>query len=112
MIIVLPWPPSLNHYWRHARGQHYISARGKAYRKEVWALVPSRPRYTGRLSVSVELVPPNRRRFDVDNRMKGLLDALAYAGIYEDDEQIDVLHVRRMAVDPPGRCTVIVEHIS
>ena len=39
--------------------------------------------------------PPDRRRRDMDNYNKGLLDALTHAGIYPDDSDIDDLRVQR-----------------
>lgn len=57
---------------------------------------------TGRLSVEIDAHPPDRRRRDLDNLQKPLLDALEYAGVYEDDSQIDRLVSRRCAVASPG----------
>jgi len=67
---------------------------------------------TGRLAVTVDLYPPDKRRRDVDNSAKATLDALAHAGVYEDDSQIDDLHIRRREVVPPGRVVVTVTAID
>ena len=111
MILELPYPPSVNTYWRHARGRHYISAKGKAYREAVqWAakqgdLVADAP-MEGRLKVCVSLWMPDKRRRDLDNTMKALLDALEHADVYEDDSQIDELQIIRKEVEPPGKALV------
>jgi len=34
--LCLPYPPSVNHYWRHTRqGRHYISKAGREFRQKV-----------------------------------------------------------------------------
>lgn len=50
---------------------------------------------TGRLAVSIRVYPPDKRRRDLDNLMKCLIDALQHAGMYQDDSQIDRLLVTR-----------------
>jgi len=54
----------------------------------------------------IELFPPDRRRRDVDNAMKSLLDALAHGGAYHDDSQIARLTVQRRGVVPAGKVHV------
>ena len=98
----LRWPPSVNKYWRHARGRTYISAPGRAYRAEVaHAIIKAgSPSFgTERLSVSIRAYQPDLRRRDIDNILKSLLDALESAGLFDDDEQIDHLAVWKY---PPG----------
>lgn len=97
--IELPWPPSINHYWRHAKGRHYISLEGTTYREMVfWTTTKFRGQFkpTDRLSIHIDAYPPDRRKRDLDNVLKSLLDALQHAGIYEDDGQIDHLSIRRV----------------
>ncbi len=40
--IVLPWPPSVNRYWRTFQGRMIISQEGRAYREAVTALLMDR----------------------------------------------------------------------
>lgn len=113
--LVLPYPPTVNTYWRNWRGRMVISKEGRAYRKAVEAVVWSRENQTSfgfrRLSVSVVLMPPDRRRRDIDNTAKALLDALAHAGVYEDDGQIDRLEIERSSVEYPGYASVTITAI-
>lgn len=113
-MIVLPWPPSINHYWRHTRNGHYISQEGKAYRELVCLACAQQDIRFGpheRLMVSIEAYPPDRRRRDLDNVLKSLLDSLQCAGVYDDDSQIDFLSIRRNA-SLQGRVAVEIKSIS
>lgn len=49
-----------------------------------------------RLSLTIDAYPPDRRKRDLDNILKSLLDALQHAGIYSDDSQIDILKISRI----------------
>ena len=93
----LPYPPSVNHYYRHVGARVLISSEGRKYREAVWLAVleQGRKRHEGPVSVELLVSPPDKRRRDLDNVLKGLLDALAHAGVYEDDSQIDSLTVKR-----------------
>ena len=104
----LPLPPSLNRYYRRVGPRTLISREGRQYRKRVCALLASasaKP-LNGRLEVVVHAFAPDRRRRDLDNAMKGLLDALQHAGAYHDDSQIDELVIRRGPVVPGGKVIV------
>ena len=61
--------------------------------------------------VVVSLFQPTKRKCDIDNYMKALLDALQHAGCYDDDEQIDELHIVRMGVFKGGECRVVVNQL-
>lgn len=106
----LPYPPTVNTYWRTFRGRMIISAEGRRYREGVAAhlLASGVRRVGGRLRVSVGLHPPDRRRRDLDNAMKALLDALGGGRVYDDDSQIDRLEVTRLGVVPGGKAVVTV----
>ncbi len=96
--LTLPWAPSVNEYWHHTRtGQTYISPKGRAFRESVgWECRAKRIRkQPGRLAVSIRACPPDKRRRDLDNLGKGVLDALQHAGAYDDDGQIDDLRIYR-----------------
>lgn len=97
-MIVLPWPPSVNHYWRHVGAKVLISAKGRQYREAVcWQAQHENWKVWGnkRLAVSIEAVMPDRRRRDIDNLCKVALDSLTHAGVWCDDSQIDDLRIHR-----------------
>lgn len=62
-----------------------------------------------RLEMKVVLFPRDKRKQDIDNRIKALWDALTDAGVFDDDEQIDVLHIERGEIKKGGGCLVYIE---
>lgn len=104
----LPFPPSVNHYYRHVGYRTLISREGRAYRKHVAALVAQRrlPCLCGRLQIQVDVYPPDNRERDLDNLWKSLLDSLQHAGVYYKDSQIDKETMERMSVRPGGAVVV------
>lgn len=111
MLIILPYPPTVNTYWRRSGRNIHISKRGRKYRQAVIdAIEPlSIEMMTGRLAVAVMAYMPDKRRRDIDNILKSLLDSMNHAGVFEDDEQIDRLLVQRCGIDKPGRVEVLVK---
>ena len=96
--ITLPWPPSVNRYYRNVAGVTKISAEGRAYRAAVVNLLTesrSSPHITGPVAVEIEAHMPDKRRRDLDNLLKGLLDSLTHAGVWLDDSQVVDLRIRK-----------------
>jgi len=123
MILELPFPPSVNHYWGSrvvGSGSkkfvsRYINAKGKIYRQAVidTCLAENlRMNLTGPLACTIDLYPPCNRRRDCDNYPKAIQDSLAHAGVFEDDSQIIDLRVRMHPKKPPGCVIVTIEKIS
>jgi crossover junction endodeoxyribonuclease RusA len=110
----LPWPPSMNRYWRHVGAKTLLSRAGRKYRQAVTlrVVLAGRPRIDGRLAVEIEAFAPDRRKLDLDNRLKAILDALEHAGVYADDEQIDDLHIRRGEVRKGGALAVVIRRAA
>lgn len=94
-MLILPYPPSANRYWRHAQGRTYKSDDARTYQTAVgWQcqamqLAP----HTCPLSITVRVFRPAKRG-DLDNTAKVLLDALN-GHLYNDDSQIVELHMFR-----------------
>ncbi|MFO0916608.1 MAG: RusA family crossover junction endodeoxyribonuclease [Pirellulales bacterium] len=119
-MVVLPleiWlklPPSSNHVWRRVGNRTILSRRGRQFRKEVCDLLRSqgvRP-MSGPLEIMVDVYPPDRRRRDLDNYFKSLLDALAHGGAYHDDSQLERIVIRRRSVVPGGKVRVLIQEYS
>ncbi|WP_312277253.1 RusA family crossover junction endodeoxyribonuclease [Kosakonia cowanii] len=104
MKLTLPFPPSVNTYWRAPnkgplKGRHLISADGRKYQSAACAAIIEQLRRlpepsTEPAAVEILLFPPDARRRDIDNYNKALFDALTHAGVWEDDSQ-----VKRMLVE-------------
>ena len=97
--LFLPFPPSINSYYVKTRNGVFISASGKAYHKRVLEDIkeqcgPMKP-LTSNVHLSVVLFMPDKRKRDLDNYMKPLLDSLTRCAFYEDDSQVDQLFVYR-----------------
>lgn len=116
--ISAPLPPTINHYYKLAKGRKYITQDGQSYREVIGWLMraegchPEFPRFINeRLKVHIELFQSDRRHWDIDNRCKSLLDALQHGGAYKNDSQIDVLLVERKQAKT-SECIVTIEEIN
>jgi|SRR5271154_1691607 len=95
----LPWPPTINHYWLQRGKRKFLSERAHGFRAEVFAAF-SATRCPGfdadaRLGLSIIAYPPDKRKRDLDNLFKALLDSLEHAGVFFNDNQIDRLYIER-----------------
>jgi len=116
MELTLPYPPSVNHYYRRVGPRTLISREGREYRRTICGLLAPgggsgvrKPPLGGRIALAMDAFPPDRRRRDLDNLNKAVLDALEHAGVYADDSQIDLLLTRRREPVRGGGLTVRVE---
>jgi len=87
-------PPTVNHaYRKRGKGAGLYMTRDASAWKE-GAIYESRSCYRkqkpieGKVAVLVVYQVKSRGRWDIDNRLKALLDALTGAGIWDDDRQI------------------------
>jgi len=94
--LILPWPPSVNTYWRTFRGRMIISKPGREYRTAVAEQVVAQamPKFKGSpIKVVIEAYRPDKRRRDLDNLFKAALDSMCSAGVFDDDSQIVDLRI-------------------
>lgn len=121
LSLSLPWPPSMNTYWRHIvmgkRVATILSEEARDYRVAVaqQILVQRVPRssLTGKLAVEITVFPPDRRDRDIDNLPKGILDSLKHANVIRDDADIDDLHIVRGPLRKnAGQVQVIIREIA
>lgn len=120
--ILLPYPPSLNTGWRCVAGIIKLAKRQRLFRKAVAGRVrelladkdtPYRVMGLRKCAVDITVYPPTKRRYDLDNLAKPILDALMHAGVMEDDSQVQFLELRKGEVDKPtGSCFVIVQALG
>lgn len=113
--LCLPFPPSMNTYWRTFRGIVVLSKQGREYKNEVRTMVIEEkiPAFGDRrLAVKMVLRPRDKRQIDLDNRIKAVLDALQNAGIFTDDWQVDFLQIARGEPVKHGAIYVTIESID
>ncbi|WP_340608061.1 RusA family crossover junction endodeoxyribonuclease [Xenorhabdus bharatensis] len=92
----LPWPPTVNHYWKHSKWGHYITDKGKAYRQQIIKLIEQQNLdilTASRIKIKIIAHPPDRRRRDIDNLPKAVFDSLTHANFWVDDNQIDDMQI-------------------
>ena len=109
--LTLPFPPSINRYWRNVGPRTLISREGRQYRKSVCSQLAGRFRQpmTSTLEVELHLYPPDRRRRDWDNFQKAIWDALQHAGVYRDDSQTKKATVEMDEPDGHARAEVTIQ---
>lgn len=117
--LTVPWPPSVNRYWRHPNkgqlaGRHLISEQGRAYRtivSQAAAIHRIHRAIDFPCVVTFSAFPPDRRDRDPDNILKALLDGLTHAGVLATDS---CRVIKRLVVDwrepaSPGRIDILIE---
>lgn len=120
ITITLPYPPSVNHYWKSRvvrKGTRfvpsvYVSDVGQEYQRTVKRLLDGVPRFTGQLRVQMLVQSPDGRARDLDNILKCLLDSLTKAGVWHDDSQVASLLVVRGDQVGGGSVFVTVEELE
>lgn len=96
--VILPYPPTANLIWRHGNGRVWSTLFYKSFVAQVAiylrdALADKFEAFD-QYAVSIELFPSDRRRRDIDNPVKPLLDAITKSGLlWRDDSQIRALSV-------------------
>jgi len=100
----LPFPPSVNHTWMRGAGKRlYSNPKVKAFHKESDCILQEVKRLypaiefpiQNRLQVVIVLNERDKRRRDIDNYQKSVMDACTKCGIWDDDSQVDELIIRR-----------------
>ncbi|WP_454833518.1 RusA family crossover junction endodeoxyribonuclease [Rahnella aceris] len=113
MQLTLPFPPSVNGYWRSTRKGVLISERGRIFRSNALASIyqqlRSRPTaLLTELDVHLVLYPPTRAKRDLDNFQKALFDGLTHAGIWKDDSQVKRMTVEWGPVTKEGKAEITI----
>lgn len=113
MKLTLPFPPSVNGYWRATSTGMKISASGRSFRSNAIAAILTqlkrRPQpITVNVEVTVLLYPPDKRHRDLDNYQKALFDSLTHAGVWVDDRQIKRFTVEWGEQVRKGKAEVII----
>jgi crossover junction endodeoxyribonuclease RusA len=114
IILVLPYPPSVNRIWRAVNGRNILSKTGRLYRLAVKSVVvkaraqeeiPKGP-IKGGLVCVLEVYPPDNRRRDLDNVSKAIFDGLTHAKVWLDDSQVSDMRIVRSETVKSGKVVV------
>ena len=113
--LILPYPPTVNHYWLPNRNHSKrIGEKGLKFRAAVIheCRLLGINTILGRIMVVVRAYPPDKRKRDLDNIFKALLDAITHAGMIEDDGLIDVLKITRGEPTKGGQVLVTITALA
>jgi crossover junction endodeoxyribonuclease RusA len=111
ITVFLPWPPSLNRLWRSGKGRVYKSAKYICWYTEAdWAIkqLAGHPTIKGKFKAEIVLTPPDKRRIDLDNRIKAIFDVAEKCGLIENDSLCEHLTVQydRVSIRPGAKLTL------
>lgn len=131
IILTLPYAPSVNHYKKV--GRTIRTKNGKMYQQKINSSATNRfyedscliicaymainrmktpiPA-TISLEVCIDIYPPDKRRRDVDNCAKIILDSLQRGGLLEDDNQIDRLLIQRKEIIQYGKVIIRISELK
>ena len=115
LFLTLPFPPSMNTYWRNFRGRTVLSKSGREYKEKVadYCAEYNVPKLgEAKLRISMVLFPRDKRKTDLDNRIKCVLDSLENAGVFDNDFQVDELSIVRGKPIKGGAIRVLIEEID
>ena len=93
--ILLPYPPSLNSNWRQGKGRTHKSTKYTLWIVDAgYALNQQRPPHLSPpYIVEIAAGRPDKRKRDLDNLIKPVLDLLTSHGVICDDSEIEHLTI-------------------
>lgn len=110
-------PPSVNHVWKsHIAGRRaitYLTKEGKDFKKRLAAKVPKEWKpYHEEVDVLIELVFPDKRRRDIDNYGKAILDALNQKAYLDDSQIVKLTLTKKFKKNKPLIRVHVVPHVD
>ena len=126
ILLVLPFPPSVNACWRNVNGRTLISEKGRKFRGSAIVAIYEQLRrkpiaITEPVTVKVKMYPPTNHKarlpavlssagysFYIDNYLKAPFDALTHANIWKDDGQVKRVEMEWCEVVKGGRFEITI----
>lgn len=110
----LPWPVSLNAYYRIRQNRIMVTAEARNYRQKACFLAYRLRRafWHDKIYLKIEAYPPNKRKFDIDNVLKCLIDSLQEAKIFENDSQIETILIEKKEIQDPAKVIISISKIN
>jgi crossover junction endodeoxyribonuclease RusA len=110
--LLLPYPPSGNHMWKHSGGRHYLTESALRYYSLVRSIVREQAKVIN-LDIDLDVIcvlhPPDKRRRDLDNAWKVIGDAITKAGVWQDDKFIRRLTLEWAEVRGGGMAMISIQ---
>lgn len=93
---VLPYPPSVNNAYRRTSRGVYKTKTYRQFANDAYAACIGQPQvnFEGPVRVNIALGRPDKRKRDLDNTLKPILDFLEDYGVIQDDSQVHDLAIR------------------
>lgn len=114
MIFYLPWPTSTNTNWRKGNNKMYLSKPYRVFKRDASIEIMMTKQLKGykasregtQYHVQIVLFPPDNRKYDIDNRIKAILDVLTINGVWTDDSLVNSIDIGRGLPTPGGKAFV------
>lgn len=88
-------PPSANTYYRNFHGHMVLSAKGREFKLEMQELCVGKTKIDGLVCVTLNVWFKDKRRRDLDNYFKAVLDAFKNI-LFEDDCMVAEIHASKV----------------
>jgi crossover junction endodeoxyribonuclease RusA len=99
-VFTLPVPPSANNYWRIYRNRMVVTEEARAYKQEIHYLLNAFEPMTGEVVINFTVFRP-RKKGDLDNYGKILLDSLQGLAYVNDNQIVEIHSFREDDKDNP-----------
>lgn len=113
MQISLPYPPTLNNLFKNVRKGRVKTDAYNSWLQEALLLLRAQRhvKHLGSFRATIVLTRPDRRRRDIDNTTKAILDALKKGDVIEDDSLAQSVTVAWAwgEVTPGGAVSISIE---
>ncbi len=110
----LPYPAylSINRLYRKSKTGVFLSKKAWEYREIVYfSIYQFKKFYDEKIKLEIKVHHPDKRKRDLDNILKAVIDSLQYAKLFNDDYQIKNLHILEMPVLTDGKLEITISSL-
>lgn len=104
IYLELPFPPSVNNMFINGKAGkgRFLAPRYRAWKTEAGYLARSQSKehIAGPFAVQINAVRPDKRRRDIDNCIKPIVDLLVSLGFVEDDSEMQTIQASWVSQGP------------